>query len=100
MPEHDSSQSGDTSMSLLERVRQRDQDAWRRLVQLYSPLVFSWAVRSGLGGTDAADLVQEVWLSAASALQRLSRDRAAGTFRGWLWTITKNKATDYFRKRS
>ncbi|MCI0458202.1 MAG: sigma-70 family RNA polymerase sigma factor [Gemmataceae bacterium] len=86
-------------MSLLERARGRDADAWRGLVQLYSPLVFSWARRAGLGDGDAADLVQEVWLAVAGALDRFQRDRQHGTFRGWLWTIARNKLNDHFRNQ-
>lgn len=36
----------DTSLSLLDRVRQSDDQAWQRLVDLYSPLVY--------GGADVA----------------------------------------------
>jgi RNA polymerase sigma-70 factor (ECF subfamily) len=88
-----------TSLSLLERARGRDAGAWQTLVQLYSPLVFSWARRAGLGDADAADLVQEVWQSVAAALERFRRDGQGGTFRGWLWTITRNKLNDHFRAR-
>lgn len=87
-----------TSLSLLERARGSDQEAWRRLVQLYSPLVFSWARRAGLGDADAADLVQEVWQAVAGALPRFRRDEHKGTFRGWLWTVARNKVHDHFRK--
>lgn len=89
-----------TSLSLLERARGRDEEAWRRLVQLYSPLIFFWAGRSGLSDADSADVVQDVWQSVAAALPRFRRDENSGTFRGWLWTVTRNKLNDYFRKRS
>jgi RNA polymerase sigma-70 factor (ECF subfamily) len=88
-----------TSLTLLDRVRAADPDAWRRLVHLYSPLIFSWARRAGLAEPDAADLVQDVWQSAAAALDRFRRDRDTGTFRGWLWTIARNKTRDHFRAR-
>src|SRR5262249_50716351 len=91
--------SWDTSLSLLERARNRDTVAWQKLVQLYSPLVFSWARRAELGDADAADLVQEVWQAVAGALERFRRDSEGGTFRGWLWTITRNKLNDHFRAR-
>ena len=90
---------GATSLSLLERARNRDSEAWRRLVELYSPLVFFWARRAGLAEADAADLVQDVWQSVTAALSRFRRDDRTGTFRGWLWTIARNKITDQFRKR-
>ncbi len=98
MPEHTPSSWG-TSLSLLERARGRDPEAWGRLVQLYSPLAFSWARRAGLSDADAADLVQDVWQAVAAALDRFRRDPQAGTFRGWLWTIARNKINDHFRSR-
>jgi RNA polymerase sigma-70 factor, ECF subfamily len=98
MPEPYTDQ-GTTSLSLLERARNRDADAWRRLVELCSPLIFFWAQREGLPHADAADVVQEVWRSVAASLSRFHRDERTGTFRGWLWTITRNKLIDHFRKR-
>src|SRR5262249_53660874 len=70
-----------TSVSLLERAKGRDEAAWRRLVLLYSPLVYFWARRSGLADTDAADVVQDVWQRVAAALPRFRRDSDSGTFR-------------------
>jgi len=91
------SDPGATSLSLLERARNREGDAWRRLVELYNPLVFAWARRSGLNDPDAADLVQEVWQAVTTALPRFRRDEHTGTFRGWLWTIARNKVNDLYR---
>ena len=93
-----SSDQGNTSLSLLERARRRDAQAWRRLVELYSSLVFFWARRAGLADADAADLVQEVWQAVAAALAGFHRDERTGTFRGWLWTIARHKLSDHFRR--
>src|SRR5438128_1435742 len=38
-----------TPLSLLERVRANDPEAWRRLVELYQPLVRCWCQRGGAG---------------------------------------------------
>jgi RNA polymerase sigma-70 factor, ECF subfamily len=43
---------------------------------------------------EAEDLVQEVFLSAMKQLRGL---RTAAAFRGWLSTIARNRAMDYFR---
>jgi RNA polymerase sigma-70 factor (ECF subfamily) len=91
---------GETSLSLLARASANDAAGWRQLVQIYSPLVFYWARRSGLRESDSADIVQEVWQSVAAALPRFHRDQQGGTFRGWLWTITRNKLNDHFRARN
>ena len=88
--------SGATSLSMLDRVQSNDAEAWRRLVHLYSPLIYSWCRRAGLKDADAADLMQEVWRSVAGHIGRFEKG-AGGSFRGWLWTITRNKLRDYFR---
>ncbi|MGL4555816.1 MAG: RNA polymerase sigma factor [Gemmataceae bacterium] len=98
MPEPPLSTHG-TSLSLLELARGRDAGAWHKLVHLYSPLIFSWARRADLGDADASDLVQDVWQSVAAALERFRRDAGSGTFRGWLWTVARNKLNDHFRAR-
>src|SRR5688500_16805079 len=90
---------GGTSLSLLARASANDPAGWRQRVQVYSPLVFFWARRGGLRDSDSADLVQDVWQSVSAALPRFHRDKQTGSFRGWLWTITRNKLHDHFRAR-
>ena len=51
-----------TPPSLLDRLRHTpERQAWGRVVELYTPLLFAWAGRLGLSGHDAADLVQDVF---------------------------------------
>jgi RNA polymerase sigma-70 factor, ECF subfamily len=88
-----------TSLTLLERIRDRDQEAWRRLVHLYAPLVATWCAAKGVRGADAEDVQQEVFRAVATSLEKFRRDRAGDTFRGWLRGITRNKILDYFRSR-
>jgi RNA polymerase sigma-70 factor (ECF subfamily) len=92
--------SGGTSLSLLDRVRAADPQAWQRLVQVYSPLIFSWCRQTGLGPDDAADVMQDVWHAVSGAIGRFRRSGDSGTFRGWIWTITRNKLRDHFRTRA
>jgi RNA polymerase sigma-70 factor (ECF subfamily) len=95
-----SAEPGSTSTSLLGRVRAGEADAWEKLVDLYGPLVYGWCRQSGLQGEDAADVVQEVFAAVASRIDRFRRDRPGDTWRGWLWTITRNKVLDHFRARA
>ncbi len=90
---------GGTSLSLLARASANDPASWWQLIQVYSPLVFYWARRGGLRDADSADVVQEVWQSVSAALPRFYCDEHTGSFRGWLWTITRNKLHDHFRAR-
>jgi RNA polymerase sigma-70 factor (ECF subfamily) len=87
-----------TPLSLLERVRANDPAAWQRLVELYRPLVLSWCGRAGVNATDAEDVAQEVFASAAAALERFRRDRPGDTFQGWLRAITRNQVLQLFRR--
>lgn len=92
----DSIASNTTSLSLLEQVRSREPEAWRRLSAIYGPLVYQWSRRCGLAEEDAADVVQDVFTVLA---ERIHEFRASGKFRGWLWVITRNKIRDQRRRR-
>jgi RNA polymerase sigma-70 factor (ECF subfamily) len=85
-------ESPDTRASLLVRIRDgRDTDAWQQFIRLYAPVVYGFARRRGLQDADAADLMQEVLRSVAAAAGRLDYDPTRGTFRSWLFTVTRNK---------
>ncbi len=80
-----------TPSSLLERLRQPfEPEAWARFVGLYTPLIYSWARRIGLQEPDAADLVQDVFVTLLQVLPTFSYDRKQ-SFRKWLRTVTLNK---------
>jgi RNA polymerase sigma-70 factor (ECF subfamily) len=92
------SESGDsTSPSLLEQVQAQDAEAWQRLADLYGPLVYYWCRRFGLKPADASDVFQDVFSAVLTAIGGFRR-RDGGAFRGWLWTITRNKIRDHYRK--
>src|SRR5262245_61555392 len=66
-----------TPVSMLERLRQPGQPAvWARFVELYTPLLLHWARRLGLRPHDAADLVQEVFVTLVQKLPAFSYGRA------------------------
>lgn len=87
-----------TSPSLLVRVVGRDPEAWRRLTYLYGPLAYQWARRCGLQEADAADVVQEVFAVLSLRIGDFRRRGPGDTFRGWLWTIARNKVRDFARR--
>ena len=93
-----SSGSSGTSRSLIARVRADDESAWRRLVSLYGPLVFHWCQRSGLQDHDVEDVFQEVFRSVLTHIHSFRKERPGDTFRGWLFTIARNKIRDHFRR--
>jgi RNA polymerase sigma-70 factor, ECF subfamily len=92
--------SGRTSETLLVRVKSNDQEAWRRLVHLYGPLVYAWCRRFGLQEADAADVGQDVFRTVAESIAEFHHDRKGDTFRGWLQTVTRTRVVDFLRKRA
>ena len=90
----------ETSVSMLERLAGAPtDDDWRRLDDLYRPLLRAWIARAGVPASDANDLVQEVLLVVVGRIGEFER-RREGSFRAWLRTILKNKLTDYFRDQN
>jgi RNA polymerase sigma-70 factor (ECF subfamily) len=84
--------------SLLVRLNAQEQEAWRRIVHLYYPVVCGWCKRSGLKD-DAADVAQEVFLAVASGVGRFRREGGKNSFRGWLWGITRFRLKAYRRRQ-
>jgi RNA polymerase sigma-70 factor, ECF subfamily len=89
-----------TSASLLERVRARDPQAWAKFVAVYGPLVYAWCRQWGMQQSDAHDITQEVFQAVSGGIDGFHKDGAAGTFRGWLWTIARNKANTFYLQQS
>jgi len=87
-----------TSASLIFRVQADEPEAWERLVDLYSPLVYRWCRAAGIQADDAADVVQEVFAAVAGHVRDFRRDRPGDSFRAWLRTIARNKINDHFRR--
>jgi RNA polymerase sigma factor (sigma-70 family) len=94
------SDSPATRASLLVRLRDRhDNRAWSEFVDLYAPLVYRFACKHGLQDADAADLTQDTLRAVAGAIGRLDYDPKRGAFRGWLFTIVRNRLRDFMEKR-
>jgi len=89
----------ETSLSLLERIRRApDESAWRRLVDLYAPLIRHWLRQAALQQADRDDLEQEVLAVMVRKLPEFQRERT-GSFRAWLRVVCLNAVRAYFRSR-
>jgi RNA polymerase sigma-70 factor (ECF subfamily) len=80
---------------LIVRLKSKDEQAWQRLVHLYGPLVYYWCRQNGLESQDSVDVFQDVFAAVSRGIDGFR----GGRFRSWLWTITRNKLTDHFRRR-
>jgi len=89
-----------TRASLLVQLRDgTNHGAWQEFMKLYGPIVYGFARKRGLQDADAADLMQDVLRSVSTSIGRLNYDPAQGTFRGWLFTITRNKVFNFLSAR-
>src|SRR6516164_5831634 len=87
----------ETSVSLLERLAGAPTDGdWRRLDDLYRPLLRAWVARAGVAASDVDDLVQDVLFVVFREIAGFEW-RGQGAFRAWLRTILANRVRDYFR---
>jgi RNA polymerase sigma-70 factor (ECF subfamily) len=89
-----------TRPSLLVRIRDSsDHQAWSQFVELYAPLIYGFARKHGLQDADAADLTQDVLRVVAKTIHGLDYDRQRGSFRGWLFTVVRNKLHNFVTRR-
>ena len=86
------------SSGLLGRVKVQQPEAWRQLVRLFGPVVYGWCRQSGIQPADAADVVQETFRAVSAGVEKFRRQQPGDSFRGWLWTIARNKIRDHFRR--
>ncbi len=83
--------------ALLAACLSGDEDAWRTLVERYSRLAWSIALKSGLSEDDAADAVQNVF---TITLRRLESLRDTERFSAWLITTTHRECWRIARSNS
>lgn len=87
--------SPSTRPSLLVSIRDcQNGAAWSQFVEIYAPLIYGYARRHGLQDADAADLTQEVLRTLSTAARKLDYNPQRGSFRGWLFTVVRNKLRD------
>jgi RNA polymerase sigma-70 factor, ECF subfamily len=87
----------ETSKSLLVRAGAGDQVAWERLVSLYQPMIRGWLLRHLVHAQEAEDLTQDVLAVVVREMSHFSHAGRLGSFRGWLRTITINRAREFWR---
>ena len=88
----------ETSHSLLEHLQEGpNETAWRRMVDLYTPLIRGWLRRYAVNDSDCDDLVQDVLAVVVRRMPDFQRKPQVGSFRRWLRTITVNCLRDFWR---
>lgn len=75
--------------ALLAACLTGNEDAWSQLVERYTRLVYSIALKSGLSEQDSAEVVQNVFII---VLRRLESLQDASRFSAWLITTTHRES--------
>lgn len=89
-----------TSTTLLQRVQDpANREAHNEFVRRYQPAIHEWCRSSGLQEADAEDATQDVLEKLLASMRIETFDREKGTFRGWLWKVTRHAVLDMMKKR-
>jgi RNA polymerase sigma-70 factor (ECF subfamily) len=89
-----------TRSSLLRRLKNwEDQGGWQEFFDTYWKLIYAVALKAGLSDAEANDVVQETVVGVAKQMRQGGYDRAKGSFKNWLCTITRRWIIDHLRCR-
>ena len=89
-----------TRPSLIARIQDPSEvQAWSELVEIYAPVIYRFARRAGLQDADAQDLTQEVLEVVAGSVADWNANPSKGSFRGWLYGITRNKLRRFWERQ-
>ncbi len=89
-----------TRQSLILRLQDwQDQRSWDDFYRTYWRLIYSAALKTGLQEQEAWDVVQETILTVAKQSKKSSYDPERGSFKSWLWNITRWRINDRLRAR-
>ena len=89
-----------TRATLIQRLKDwQDQSSWQDFFDTYWKLIYGVAMKGGLTGAEAQDVVQETMISVAKHMPTFKYDPAVGSFKTWLLNMTRWRITDQLRKR-
>ncbi|MEM8671264.1 MAG: sigma-70 family RNA polymerase sigma factor [Planctomycetota bacterium] len=89
---------GSTDVGLIEGIRAHDDRAWAKFVEEYVPLIYVWCRKCDLPSEDARDVSQQVLQSVNRSIESFSKRGGNGSFRGWLFTITRNLVRNHLSR--
>ena len=87
---YENANPGSTDNGLVRGIRANDEQSWARFVNEYAPLIYAWCRKCDLQSADARDVSQQVFQAVNRSIATFTRLSGDGSFRGWLFTITRN----------
>lgn len=88
----------ETTKLMLAVRDHRDRTAFARLFDHFAPRLKGFAIRSGVPGGQAEDIVQDVMLAVWNKAHQFDAERADVS--GWVFQIARNRQIDLFRRNS
>lgn len=90
-----------TRRSLIARLHDwQDQRSWDEFYRTYWRLIYAVATQAGLRDDEAWDTVQETILTIAKQSRTGGYDPQKGSFKKWLWHITRWRIKDRLAQRT
>lgn len=74
--------------------------AWAEFYRMYTRMLRRVGDAFGFGRHDVDDLLQEVWTRVIVSLSEFDRDDLPFNLRAWLYTLIRNKARDFLRRKA
>ena len=81
---------------IVHRCLDGERAAFKELFELYQPRLKYYVRRLDGDGSDADDILQEIWLTVFKKIHKL---KDARSFAVWLYRIARNKVYDQFRRK-
>jgi RNA polymerase sigma factor (sigma-70 family) len=89
-----------TRATLLLRLKNwQDQSSWQDFFDLYWKLIHRVALKGGLTGAEADEVVQETMIAVAKHMPTFKYDPEIGSFKAWLLNLTRWRIADQIRRR-
>jgi RNA polymerase sigma-70 factor, ECF subfamily len=86
---------GDKDNELIEEYLKGNQEAFKIIVEKYTPSIYNFSVRF-VGFDYAKDVVQDVFFKVWKNIKKFDKKKA--NFKTWTFTIARNVVIDYLRK--
>jgi len=81
---------------LIKRYLEGEEEGLKILIDKYTSSVYNFTLRF-IGPLNTSDVVQEVFIKVWKNLKNFNEDKSQ--FKTWLFIITRNSITDYYRKK-
>lgn len=93
---HDFSKSRESDEEIIFSYKNGNEEAFKDLINRYTTPLYNFVARLA-NRNEASDIVQETFIKVWKNLNHFNAEKAS--FKTWIFTIAKNTATDFLRKK-